>query len=104
MNNLLKQAQKLQEDMEETQKWLESEEIEVSDSTGAFRVTITASTQIKAVYVGEDLVLQGKEAIEAAGLEAFQKSIDAARKKHEEAMKKITEGLNFQGLLGGEGG
>lgn len=104
MNNLLKQAQKLQEDMEDTQKWLESEEIEVSDSTGAFRVTITASTQVKAVDVGEDLVLRGKEAIEAAGLIAFQEAIDAARKKHEEAMKKITEGLNLQGLLGGEGG
>ena len=93
MDEMLKQAQKLQEDMENAQKTLEATEIEASDASGAVKVKISGLTEFKSISIkGAD------QATEKAVLEALNKAVADSKKKHEEAMRKITSGLELPGM------
>ena len=98
MNKMLEQAQKLQQDMENAQKRLESEEVEVSSGGGAVVIKITGSSEFKSVKINEELYKEGKVAVEQAVLAALQEAIKAAKNKHEDAMKHLTSGLDLPGL------
>jgi hypothetical protein len=98
MNEMLKQAQKLQEDMENAQKELENASVEVSSAGGAVKVNISGSSQFKSFEISEDIYNEGREAIQDAVLVAAQEAIKAARKKHEEVMKNITAGLKLPNM------
>ena len=79
MNNLMKQAQKLQKEMEEMQKNLENSEYEASVGGGAV---------VDDVEMLEDLVL-------SAVNEALKKAEEASSNQ----MGKLTGGLNIPGLF-----
>lgn len=96
LDNMLKQAQKLQEDMEAIQKKLEEEVIEVSGDR--VKIYITGSNEFKSVEIDETLIKEGKDALETAVLAACQKAVKAAREQHEKAMKDITSGLELPSL------
>ena len=101
MNNLMKQAQKMQKQMEENQKALEEKEFTASAGGGAVEVTISGKREVKAVKLTEEVV-------DPDDIEMLQDLIVAAtnealRKVEEEAastMSKLTGGL---GGLGGFG-
>lgn len=102
MNEMLKQAQKLQKDMEEAQHALETEEIKVSSGGGAVNIKITGSSKFTSIKLSDELIKSDKETLESTLLAAVQEAVQASRKKHEEQMRKITSSLNFPGL--GDGG
>ena len=56
MNNLLKQAQKLQADMEKTQEELGNKLLEASSGGGAVKVTATGKKEIKSVQIDPDVL------------------------------------------------
>lgn len=96
LQNMLKQAQKLQKDMEDAQNRLETEEEKVS--IDGCECSITGSTELKSLKISEDLYKKGAAAIEKAALNALKEAISKSKKKHEEAMKKITSGLELPDL------
>ena len=55
MNNLLKQAQKLQADMEKTQEELGNKMLEASSGGGAVTVTATGKKELKSVKINPDV-------------------------------------------------
>lgn len=92
---MLKQAQKLQEDMENAQKKLESSEMEVSAAGGAVKAKISGLTEFKSFKISKELLAEGHHAVEIAVLAAANEAVAAAKKKHEEAMRFITAGLDL---------
>ena len=56
MNNLMKQAQKMQKQMEEAQANLESQEFTTTAGGGAVEVTITGKKEITKVKIDEEVV------------------------------------------------
>lgn len=100
MENMLKQAQKLQEDMEASQKRLETEIIKVTSAGGAVTFAITGSQKFQECLLDPELLKQDKATIEEAILTAAREAVDTAKKLHEEEMKKITSGLNLPGMGG----
>ncbi len=56
MNNLMKQAQKMQQQMEQTQAELETKELEVSAGGGAIKVVMNGKKVIKALEIDADIV------------------------------------------------
>ena len=56
MNNLMKQAQKLQRDMEQAQKELESKEFEASVGGGAVVVKVNGKKEVLAINIKEEVV------------------------------------------------
>ena len=81
MNNLMKQAQRMQRQMEESQKELEEKEFTAAAGGGAVEVTITGKKEVT-IEMLEDLIV-------AATNEAIRQVEDSTQ----ESMAKITGGL-----------
>lgn len=98
MNNLMKQAQRMQRQMEETTKELESKEFTASAGGGAVEVTVSGKKEVLSVKLSEEVV-------DPDDIEMLQDLIVAAtnealRKMEEESqsqMSKITGGLGGMG-------
>ena len=56
INNLMKQAQKLQRDMEQAQKELETKEFEASVGGGAVLVKVNGKKEVLAINIKEEVV------------------------------------------------
>ncbi len=56
MNNLMKQAQKLQKQMEEAQKDLENKEFEASVGGGAVTVRVSGKKELKDIIIKPEVV------------------------------------------------
>ncbi len=56
MNNLLKQAQKLQADMQKTQAELETKVLEGSSGGGAVVVTVTGKKEVTGIKINPDVL------------------------------------------------
>lgn len=100
MNNLMKQAQKMQRQAEENQKALEENEFTAKAGGGAVEVTISGKKEVTKVKLAEEVVDPDdiemlQDLIVAATNEAFRQ-MEAA---NSEAMSKLTGGLG--GALGG---
>ena len=99
MNNLMKQAQKMQRQMEESQKELEQKEYTAAAGGGAVEVTVSGKKELTKVKidpeaVDPDDVEMLEDMIMAAVNEAFRQMEEA----NSSAMAKLTGGL---GNLGG---
>lgn len=100
MNNLMKQAQRMQKQMEENQKALEEKEFTAAAGGGAVEVTVSGKKEVTKVKLSEEVVDPDdiemlEDLIMAATNEAFRKMEEEAGA----AMAKITGGLG--GLGGG---
>jgi len=99
MGNLMKQAQKMQRQMEESQKELEEKEFTGTSGGGVVSVTVTGKREVVKVKLD-------KEAVDPDDVEMLEDLIMAAtnealRKVDEEAgsnMSKLTGGLGLSGL------
>ena len=100
MNNLMKQAQRMQRQMEENQKALEEKEFTAAAGGGAVEVTVSGKREVTKVHIEP-------EAVDPEDVEMLEDLIMAAanealRKVDEESaavMSKMTGGLG--GLGGG---
>ena len=100
MNNLMKQAQRMQRQMEETTKELEEKEYSASAGGGAVTVTVSGKKEVLSVKLAEEVVDPGdiemlQDLIVAATNEALRKM----EEESQAAMSKLTGGLG--GLGGG---
>lgn len=94
MNNLMKQAQRMQRQMEEAQKAMEEMEATASAGGGAVEVTVSGKKEVLKVKLTEDVVDPDdiemlEDLIVAATNEALRKIDDASQ----QSMSKITGGL-----------
>lgn len=100
MNNLMKQAQKMQRQMEENQKALEEKEFTASAGGGAVAVTVSGKREVTKVTLSEEVV--DPDDIEMLEDLIVAAANEALRKVEEESaavMSKLTGGLG--GLGGG---
>ena len=105
LQNMLKQAQKMQEDMAKLQAELEEREYTATAGGGAVSVVVDGKHTVKQLeiqpeVVDPDDVEMLADLIMAAVNQAIQKAVETS----EEEMAKISGGLNGLGGLGGLGG
>lgn len=94
MNNLMKQAQKMQKQMEETTKELEEKEYTAAAGGGAVEVTVSGKKEVTKVKLSEEVV--DPDDIEMLEDLIVAATNEALRKMEEESstqMAKITGGL-----------
>ena len=96
MGNLMKQAQKMQKQMEENQKVLEEKEFTATAGGGAVEITISGKKEITKVKLAE-------EAVDPDDVEMLEDLIMAATN---EALRQMEEesAAAMAGLTGGLGG
>ncbi len=100
MNAMLKQAQKMQEDMAALQEDLENREYTATSGGGLISVTVDGKHLIKNIKIEPDAVdPDDAEMLEDLITVAVNEAISKAIKTAEEEMGAITGGLNMPGLF-----
>ena len=100
MNQMLKQAQKMQEDMTALQADLEQREYSASSGGGMVEVTVDGKHLVKSIKINPDIIdPEDNEMLEDLITVAINEAISNAIKTAEEEMGAITDGLNMPGLF-----
>ncbi len=100
MQSMLKQAQKMQEDMANMQAELETREYEVSCGGGVVNVKINGKKEILSVKLAQDIVdpddIETLEDLIVAGVNEAIKKVESVSS---EEMKKITGSMSIPGMF-----
>ena len=100
MNQMLKQAQKMQEDMTALQADLEQREYSAASGGGMVEVTVDGKHLVKSIKINPDIIdPEDSEMLEDLITVAINEAISNAIKTAEEEMGAITGGLNMPGLF-----
>lgn len=100
MSNLMKQAQRMQRQMEENQKELETKEFTAKAGGGAVEVTVTGSKQLTKVKLSKEVVDPDDiEMLEDLIMAAVNESFRMADEANNEVMNKMTGGMGMGGGL-----
>ncbi len=98
MSNLMKQAQRMQRQMEESQKELETKEFTAKSGGGAVEVTVTGKKEVTKVKLSEEVVdPEDIEMLEDLVMAAANEALRMAEEANTEAMSKMTGGLGMGG-------
>ncbi|MDD6812756.1 MAG: YbaB/EbfC family nucleoid-associated protein [Lachnospiraceae bacterium] len=98
MNNLMKQAQRMQRQMEESQKELEVKEFTAKAGGGAVEVTVTGKKEITKVKLSQEVVdPDDVEMLEDLVMAATNEALRMADEANAEVMNKMTGGLGLGG-------
>ena len=101
MNQMLKQAQKMQEDMANLQADLEQREYTATSGGGMIEVTVDGKHLIKNIKINPDAVdKDDTEMLEDLITVAINEAITNATNDANEQMGAITGGLNLPGMPG----
>lgn len=100
MNNMMRQAQKMQEDMARIQEELKDETVEASVGGGMVKAVMTGdlalqSVKIDPAAVDPDDVAMLEDMVTAAVNESLRQAQDLASSK----MAAVTGGMNIPGLM-----
>ena len=100
MQNLMKQAQQMQQKMATLQKELEARELETSSGGGMIKIKITGKQQIVSISINKECV----DPTDVGSLEELVKTaVNQAIKESQDmvsgAMSKITGGINIPGMF-----
>ena len=98
MNNLMKQAQRMQRQMEENQKELEGKEFTAKAGGGAVEVTVTGKKEITAIKLSQEVVdPEDIEMLQDLVMAAANEALRMAEEANAEMMGKMTGGLSLGG-------
>ena len=94
MNNLMKQAQRMQRQMEEQQKALEEKEVTATAGGGAVEVTVSGKKEVIKVKLAEEVVdPEDIEMLEDLIMAATNEALRKVEEFSQQSMSKITGGL-----------
>ena len=100
MNNLMKQAQRMQRQMEESQKELETKEFTAKAGGGAVEGTVTGRKEGAKVKLSEEVVdPEDIEMLEDLVMAATNEALRMADDANNEIMGKMAGGLGLGGGL-----
>lgn len=102
MGNIMKQAQKMQKDMERIQDELKERSVEATAGGGAIKVTATGKKEVKEIVISPEVVdPDDVEMLQDLILAAVNEALRKADEMVNSEMSKITGGMGGMGGLGG---
>ncbi|MFI3176822.1 MAG: YbaB/EbfC family nucleoid-associated protein [Eubacteriales bacterium] len=94
MNNLMKQAQRMQRQMEENQKELETKEFSAKAGGGAVEVVVSGKKEVLRVTLSEEVVDPDDiEMLQDLVVAATNEALKVAEEANAEVMAKMTGGM-----------
>jgi DNA-binding YbaB/EbfC family protein len=97
MGNLMKQAQKMQEDMQKAQQEVANMEVEGQAGGGMVKVVMNGRHEIRKVELDDSLMQDDKEMIEDLLAAAVNDAVRRVEQQTQEKMAGVTAGLNLPG-------
>ncbi|MEO0510396.1 MAG: YbaB/EbfC family nucleoid-associated protein [Verrucomicrobiota bacterium] len=99
VGKLLKQAQKMQKQMEAIQQELAETVLEVSSGGGAITIKVNGQGEFQNFKIDPEFLKEDAEFVEETLLSAVQEAATKAKETSEEAMGAVTGGMGgFPGL------
>ena len=99
-SSMMKQAQKMQENMEKTREELDAKEYEFSAGGGAVTAKVSGKKNLLALDIKPEVIdPEDAEMLSDMILAAVNGALDAASKDAEEQMKKLTGGMSMPGMF-----
>ncbi|GAB0150860.1 MULTISPECIES: YbaB/EbfC family nucleoid-associated protein [Marinobacterium] len=95
MGNLMKQAQKMQEDMQKAQEEIARAEVQGESGAGLVRITMNGRHDVKAVQIDESLMEEEKEILEDLIAAAVNDAVRKVEQNTQDKMSKITSGMGM---------
>ena len=100
MNNLMKQAQKMQDDITALQADLEEREFSASVGGGAVEITINGKRNVLKLDIKPEVVdPDDVEMLQDLIMSAFNEAVRILNETSDAEMQKLTGGVSFPGLF-----
>ena len=100
MNAMIRQAQKIQEEMETLQAELDAKEYEVNAGGGMVTVKITGKKEILNIDIKPEIVdPEDIETLSDTLVAAVNEALRRVEQTNSEAMGKLTGGMNLPGMF-----
>ena len=100
MNNMIRQAQKMQEQMTKIQEEAEEKTVETSSGGGAVTVVVSGKKQIVSIKISPEAVdPDDVETLEDLIMTATNEAMRMADEMLAREMSKVTGGMNIPGLF-----
>ena len=100
MNSMIKQAQKMQDEITELQNDIEARDFSATSGGGAVEVVVTGAKNIKALTIKPEVVDKDDvEMLQDLIISAINEAMADVEKTTEEEMNKITGGVALLGLF-----
>ena len=100
LGKFLKQAQKMQAEMQRVQEELAQREVEGTAGGGAVKATAHCDGSVASIKIDPKVVdPKDVEMLEDLILGAVTKALQTAKKTQEEDMGKVTAGMNLPGMM-----
>ena len=99
VGKLLKQAQKMQKQIESMQSSLETQVIDVSSGGGAVRIKINGAGKFQAITLDAEFLKEDKKLIEETILNAVQEAAQKAKEKNDAEMQRISAAFQMPGMF-----
>ena len=98
--NMMRQAQKMQQELLKMQEELESSEFEFTAGGGAVKAIVMGSRQLKAIEIDPDAVdPDDVEMLQDLIVAAVNGAMKLAEERSSQNMSKLQSGLNIPGLF-----
>ena len=95
IGNLMKQAQKMQADMQKAQQEMGKIEVTGQSGGGLVKVTMTCKHDVKRIEIDDSLVGDDKEMLEDLVAAAVNDAVRVVEKTTQEKFSGLTDGLNL---------
>ncbi|MBV5274030.1 MAG: YbaB/EbfC family nucleoid-associated protein [Lamprocystis purpurea] len=93
LGDLMKKAQKMQEDMKQAQERLAQEEVVGESGGGMVKITLNGKYEVRRVEIDPSLMSDDKEMLEDLIAAAFNGAAQRVAEKAKENMAELTAGL-----------
>ena len=95
MGNLMKQAQKMQEQMTKAQEELAQAEVTGESGAGLVKVIMTGRHDVKRVELDDSMMEEDKEMLEDLFAAAVNDAVRKIEQRNQEHMSKMTAGMGL---------
>ncbi len=100
MQSVLRQAQKMQEEMETLQTELDAKEYDISAGGGVVKVKIMGTLEVKSIDIAPEVIdPDDPETLSDLLVAAMNEAITKVNETNDAAKEKITGSLNVPGLF-----
>jgi nucleoid-associated protein EbfC len=100
MNNMLKQAQQMQVKLSALQKELETREMDISSGGGMIKIKVNGKQELISININPECIdPKDSEMLEELVLTAVNQAIKESQDMVQNAMDKVTGGINIPGLF-----
>lgn len=99
VGKLLKQAQKMQRQIEDMQKALEVRELDISSGGGAVQVKISGAGKFLAVKLDPEFLKEDAKLVEETILNAVQEAATKAKELNDSEMQRISSAFQMPGMF-----